>query len=78
MDRNALPVASHRVDAEPALELLLLELQCIESDAVGGARVYALSAFQAELLLAQIDAALTRLHRGSSRVDSSSAHPHDR
>jgi hypothetical protein len=66
MDRNALPVADHKVEAEPASELVLVELQCIESEAMGGARVYALSAYQAERLLAQLDAALTQLQGASS------------
>ena len=54
MDRKALPVASFEVDAQPSMEMLLIELSCVESPLLGGPRAYAITLPQAIELRARL------------------------
>ena len=54
MDRKALPVASFEVATESSMEMLLVELTCVESPLLGGPRVYAVTLAQAIELRARL------------------------
>jgi hypothetical protein len=82
MDRKALPVASFEVDARPSMEMLLIELSCVESPLLGGPRVYAVTLPQAIELRARLAEEIEALQHATAAAGwpddrSAPGHPID-
>jgi hypothetical protein len=54
MNSKVLPVANFEVDAQPSMEMLHIELSCVESSLLGGPRVYGVTLPQAIELRARL------------------------
>lgn len=75
MDRKALPVANFEVATEPSMEMLLVELTCVESPLLGGPHVYAVTLSQAIELRARLAEEIEVLQQTTADVPQSRSMP---
>jgi hypothetical protein len=75
MNRKALPVANFEVATEPSMEMLLVELTCVESSLLGGPRLYAVTLSQAIELRARLAEEIEALQQSTADMPQDRSTP---